>query len=1560
MNKQIPFFVTFVLFFAAQTMWAQPGIAVNPSSINYGNVALGADSTQSLVITNNGTDDLIVSALNIVGNNSNQFTLVNPPTLPFLLAASQSSSPVKVKFTPASLGNKVAILQILSNDPVLDTLNVGLSGVGTQADIALSADTLDFQSVLLNSGKNLAVNISNAGGADLIITGLTFSGANAPEFRITNSPALPFSIKPGDPPLTLIVQFSPQTRGEKSATLAISSNDPDENPRTIVLLGTGIAPQIVVSPDTLNFAKVLVDGDSTLNLQISNSGNSDLSVNDLAIIGTDNAFFVLVSPPALPIVISPNSPPISLSLKFSPTTERPFSAFLVISSDDPNPLPVNIPLKGSGVHAQISVTPAQLAFGNVLVGADSILSFQISNTGEGPLFINDAVIVGNSRDEYSLVDLPELPIKINPGVTPLSVRIQFSPASEGLKNAFLTLTSNDPDGSDNPLFLPLNGIAVKPDLTPTPDSLAFGRQLVGTEAQLSTIIRNQGTADLRIDEAMIVGVSTNEFEITSFAAFPVILRPGSDSLVITVRFSPLSIGDKSAAIALTNNDVTANPFLIPLSGVGVQPDIAASPAPLNFGDALVGKTSRKSLDLINFGQAPLTISNLTITGTNATLFSLIDPPNLPIVLGIDTSIVTLTVEFAPDSLGDKTATLSVESNDPDENPFNVILNGRGVLPGIAAAPDTVRFDSVRVATDSLITVQISNSGTAELVITDTSITGTDAAQFFFAQSPTLPVTILPGDDPLPIILRFRPDSLGVKTAALTLISNAANFPTLIIPISGEGVLPDIFAADTLDFGNVLVNGDSIANFNIRNSGGAKLTVSSLAISQPDSIAHFSLQPLTLPLRIKPGREASIPVKFTPDSLGNFNGVLTINSDDPDESQLNIPMKGRGVLPKISLNTATLDFGAAKLKTPSIRSIWVLNLGDAPLRIDSTRISGENRDVFALSNPPAAAFSVSPGDSTAISIAFTPPDRGRNQAVLQIFSNDPSDTVSQVQLKGRGVRAPRINSFTLSDLVLNQDATVDVLVTADTTLQTVQLQYESASRSFSRSASLDLRGDGNYAGTIPGSDVTTEGLTLIVEVTDQFPTTTRDTLFASVKIPGGALSNTFSENQTNRWLMFSLPYQPVSDGDKAIRTVLSDLGVESEETWRIYRTDQTGVNTNYFGLEQLEGLGAYGRFEPGNAFWLYLRDTEQGGVPVKQIGFPEMQTVAAAPFEYSLQSGWNQLGNPFSFPISWDQVSSPQKDSLQIYRWNGQTWDSLSTQMGWMPLIKTAFTLTPWEGYAVFNATASPVQLTFDPYADSSGSDFLAKTQSSGWRLMLVAETQQNYDVNIIGMDENARAGKDLLDFQNPRPVARSYVSINFRRPEWQAEQSNFSSDFRPLNPAGESWYFDVTGSNRSVDFYLRETAQLPGNFKAMLIDRKYRQNMDLSHGKRVTLRDVTPGETDRFVLLVGTDSFIKSIADEITFIQPEAYQLLANYPNPFNPETRIRFQLAAPGKVKLTIYNLLGQRVVTLVDEFRQAGFYETVWNGRNSAGAETASGVYFYRLRINEFTQSLKMLKVK
>lgn len=100
--------------------------------------------------------------------------------------------------------------------------------------------------------------------------------------------------------------------------------------------------------------------------------------------------------------------------------------------------------------------------------------------------------------------------------------------------------------------------------------------------------------------------------------------------------------------------------------------------------------------------------------------------------------------------------------------------------------------------------------------------------------------------------------------------------------------------------------------------------------------------------------------------------------------------------------------------------------------------------------------------------------------------------------------------------------------------------------------------------------------------------------------------------------------------------------------------------------------------------------------------------------------------------------------------------------------------------------------------------------------------------------------------------------------------------------------------------------------------------------------------------------------DEIGVVTPEATELRAIFPNPFNPDTNIQYSVAQPGNVTIEVFNVRGQRVKTLVSEYQEAGIYQINWNGKDSYNNSVSSGLYFTRMISEESTQTRKMMLVK
>ena len=142
------------------------------------------------------------------------------------------------------------------------------------------------------------------------------------------------------------------------------------------------------------------------------------------------------------------------------------------------------------------------------------------------------------------------------------------------------------------------------------------------------------------------------------------------------------------------------------------------------------------------------------------------------------------------------------------------------------------------------------------------------------------------------------------------------------------------------------------------------------------------------------------------------------------------------------------------------------------------------------------------------------------------------------------------------------------------------------------------------------------------------------------------------------------------------------------------------------------------------------------------------------------------------------------------------------------------------------------------------------------------------------------------------------------------------------------------------------------------------QTMGLISMDRTTEKSIAATLRSSYLPYANKDGLVVSVRENPTEKLPTEFRLEQNYPNPFNPSTVIKWQLSVGSFVTLKVYNLLGKEVATLVNEFKQAGVYNSQFSIQNmpagKQGSKLSSGVYFYRLQAGNFVQTKKMLLIK
>ena len=120
----------------------------------------------------------------------------------------------------------------------------------------------------------------------------------------------------------------------------------------------------------------------------------------------------------------------------------------------------------------------------------------------------------------------------------------------------------------------------------------------------------------------------------------------------------------------------------------------------------------------------------------------------------------------------------------------------------------------------------------------------------------------------------------------------------------------------------------------------------------------------------------------------------------------------------------------------------------------------------------------------------------------------------------------------------------------------------------------------------------------------------------------------------------------------------------------------------------------------------------------------------------------------------------------------------------------------------------------------------------------------------------------------------------------------------------------------------------------------------------------TLGHLYLYKRLFSASEYVLNTINDIVI--PKAINIAQNYPNPFNPITTIQYNLSVDSEVNIVIYDLMGKEVMTLVKEYKQVGQYQVNWDGRDNAGQLVSGGIYFYKLQVEDFIQTRKMVLLK
>lgn len=265
----------------------------------------------------------------------------------------------------------------------------------------------------------------------------------------------------------------------------------------------------------------------------------------------------------------------------------------------------------------------------------------------------------------------------------------------------------------------------------------------------------------------------------------------------------------------------------------------------------------------------------------------------------------------------------------------------------------------------------------------------------------------------------------------------------------------------------------------------------------------------------------------------------------------------------------------------------------------------------------------------------------------------------------------------------------------------------------------------------------------------------------------------------------------------------------------------------------------------------------------------------------------------------------------------------------------------------FESTA----LTLDATSDAAAKDL-------SWSMRFEIATPSKHDrFNVIGA---APGANDLLDYwdSSEPPGLGDYIALYFTHTDEWGEGKKLAHDIRSESGEGHTWEMVIENYSENTALpLLWHTENLLPDYRVCIIDISA-NHIPEDAGNSYSV--VMNSNRHTFKVLVGTPDYVAARREEITRLLPQEFVLRQNFPNPFNPATTVEFALPQANPVKLRVYNVGGQLVRTLVDDYLETGFYSYRWDSRNDHGQKVASGVYFYRLEAGPYGQTRRMLLLK
>jgi endoglucanase len=493
-------------------------------------------------------------------------------------------------------------------------------------------------------------------------------------------------------------------------------------------------------------------------------------------------------------------------------------------------------------------------------------------------------------------------------------------------------------------------------------------------------------------------------------------------------------------------------------------------------------------------------------------------------------------------------------------------------------------------------------------------------------------------------------------------------------------------------------------------------------------------------------------------------------------------------------------------------------------------------------------------------------------------------------------------------------------------------------------------DGQYTSVVPGISINSSGIIFHIDLASSTDTFTTQNWSV---VPASLINFSDTIRYLNAYNMISFP--SIYSQYSANTLLNSCLGDSSY--WRYYGFSPDSARYIRNNI-----------IRPGQGGWIY--STKNSVVSIS--GYSARPDTL---FPVVLSTGWNIIGNPFPYPIYWEN-SGIEYDGMtmrigdnaahrivrrQIFHYSDTTSDKLNNgqYLSNMDIISNDTTcLRPWMAYWVYSEKdAAILLLNPDPVFPQSVLHKAIHASDGEWTMKIYASVNDNTDMAVIGALSGASDGDD--DFDSPRPPSiNGNIELGSLNSNNHGSSKIYSYDMiSPSSGKNHSWNMIASSGVDKAEIII--SWRLSGNREG------YVYLCDSVAGNVIEAPDtglyrinLSAGETGHsFSIKVMPYKYASSVS------VPSSWALHQAWPNPFRTMTRIDYSIPVSGSgifageaVTVSVYDILGRKVRTLVNRTAYPGTYSVSWDGSDNFGKKLKQGLYVVHLSARNYSGSIKV----